>query len=179
MYASREETNRASTALNARRSMISLVAVLGLVVAACGGDATEETTAPEETTTTAAPETTTTTAATTTTTVVGDCPTAFCVKYNIHPDAAWADGTPVTSDDFAFTWETIMDEGNDITSRQGYDQIEGYEVVDEKTIVFQFTNIYAPWQTLFSAVLPKAELEGQPFNEVWDDLITLGSGHSR
>ncbi|MDH4308227.1 MAG: peptide ABC transporter substrate-binding protein [Acidimicrobiia bacterium] len=156
--------------------LFALVAVLGLVIAACGGDATSETTAGETPETTAAPETTTTTAATTTTTVVGECDTAFCVKYNIHPDAAWADGTAVTADDFAFTWEAIMDEGNDITSRQGYDQITGYEVVDEKTIVFNFENIYAPWQTLFGAILPKHELEGQPFNEYWDDLITLGSG---
>lgn len=166
---------RAMRSLRAVR-LFTLVTVLGLVVAACGGDATSDTTTGDTTATTAAPETTTTTAATTTTTVVGECPTAFCVKYNIHPDAAWADGTPVTSDDFAFTWETIMDEGNDITSRQGYDQIEGFEVVDEKTIVFQFANVYAPWQTLFGYILPKAELEGQPFNEVWDDLITLGSG---
>lgn len=156
--------------------LFALVAVLGLVLAACGGDATDETTAPEETTTTAAPETTTTTAATTTTTVVGDCPTAFCVKYNIHADAAWADGTPVTADDFAFTWETIMDEANDITSREGYNQISGYEVVDDKTVTFQFENVYAPWQTLFGAILPKHVLEGENINEVWDDLITLGSG---
>jgi len=157
--------------------MFSLLAVLGLVLAACGSDATTETTAGGETTeTTAAPETTTTTAATTTTTVVGDCPTAFCVMYNIHPDAVWADGTPVTADDFAFTQDTIMDENNDITSREGNNKITGYEIIDDKTIVMQFDEVYAPWQTLFSAILPKHELEGQPFNEYWDDLITLGSG---
>ncbi len=156
--------------------MLSLLAVLGLVLAACGTDATTETTEGETTETTAAAETTTTTAATTTTTVVGDCPTAFCVKYNIHPDASWADGTPVTSDDFGFTWETIMNEDNDILSRDGYDKISGYEVVDDKTVVFQFDSVYAPWQTLFPAILPKAALEGEDFDTVWDDLITLGSG---
>ncbi len=156
--------------------MLSLLAVLGLVLAACGSDATTETTEGDTTETTAAAETTTTTAATTTTTVVGDCPTAFCVKYNIHPDASWADGTPVTADDFGFTWETIMNEDNDILSRDGYDKISGYEVVDDKTVVFQFDSVYAPWQTLFGVIMPKAELEGKDFDTVWDDLITLGSG---
>ena len=39
------------------------------------------------------------------------------MKYNIHPDAAWADGTPVTADDFVFTYETIINPVLDITSR--------------------------------------------------------------
>jgi peptide/nickel transport system substrate-binding protein len=98
------------------------------------------------------------------------------VKYNIHPDAAWADGTPVTADDFAFTQDTIMNPQLDITSREGNNKITSYEIVDDKTIVFAFSELYAPWQTLFSAILPKHILEGQPFNTVWDDLITMGSG---
>ena len=54
--------------------------------------------------------------------------------------------------------------------------ITGYEVVDDKTVVFAFDEIYAPWQTLFSFVLPAHILEGEPFNTVWDDAISMGSG---
>ena len=151
---------------------VSLLAVLAVIAAACGTGGGQA----DTTTTSAAPETTTTTAATTTTTVVGECPTAFCVRYNIHQDAAWADGTPVTAEDFAFTFETIMNPDNDILSREGYDKIEDYEIVDDKTIVFHYSEIFAPWQTLFSAIIPKHEMEGQDFNTYWDDIITLGSG---
>ena len=50
------------------------------------------------------------------------------------------------------------------------------EIVDEKTVVFAFGAVYAPWQSLFSAVMPKHVLEDQPFNAIWDELITVGSG---
>jgi peptide/nickel transport system substrate-binding protein len=153
---------------------MSLLAVFALVAAACGDAEPSETTADQETTTTAeAPEATTTTAPEA---VEGDCPDAFCVKYNIHPDAAWADGTPVTATDFGFTYDTIMNDQLDITSREGYNKMTSYEVVDDKTFLAVFGELYAPWQTMFSAILPAHELEAKPFNSYWDDIITLGSG---
>ena len=82
----------------------------------------------------------------------------------------------MTAADFVFTYETIADPALDITSREGYHLITGYEVVDDKTVVFAFDEIYAPWQTLFSSVLPAHILEGEPFNTVWDDAITMGTG---
>jgi peptide/nickel transport system substrate-binding protein len=103
----------------------------------------------------------------------------FTVTYNIHPDAAWADGTPITAEDWEFTWETIMNEDYTITSRDGYDQITQAEIIDDKTIRFHFDDVYAPWRNLFSVterILPKHELEGEDFNTVWNDEITLGSG---
>ncbi len=152
---------------------MSLLAVFALVAAACGDAEPTETTSSETTTTTEAPATTTTTAPAP---VEGECPDAFCVKYNIHPDAAWADGTPVTATDFAFTYDTIMNDQLDITSREGYNKMSGYEVVDDKTFLAIFTELYAPWQTLFGGIMPAHILEGQPFNTVWDDLVTMGSG---
>ena len=155
----------------------SLLAVLALVIAACGGgeggDTTTTTEAPAPETT-AAPEPAPTT--TEFAPVEGECPDAFCVKYNIRPEAAWADGMPVTATDFAFTYDTIMNDQLDITSREGYNKMTGYEVVDDKTFLAIFGEPYAPWQTLFPTVLPAHELEGKPFNSYWDDRITLGSG---
>jgi len=156
---------------------VPLLAVLSLVLAACAGTTGETTTTAAET-----PETTEAAQQETTTTefqaVEGECPDAFCVLYNIHPDAAWSDGTPVTADDFAFTYETTINPVLDITSRDGFDQITGYEIIDDKTIQFAFGQIYAPWQTLFATpgLMPKHVLENQPFNAIWDDLITVGSG---
>jgi peptide/nickel transport system substrate-binding protein len=142
--------------------------VLGLVAAACTGEA--------EVTTTTAAATTTTRAPTTTEAPSPECPDAFCVRYHIRPDAAWADGTPVTAGDFAFTLETLMDQDLQIASRAGYNLITGYEIVDDKTFLAIFSEVYAPWRNLFNVVLPAHELSGKPFNEVWDEAITLGSG---
>lgn len=154
----------------------ALLAALTLVLAACAGATTGETTttAGAEATTTAAEETTTTEFEA----VEGDCPDAFCVLYHIHPDATWSDGTPITAEDFAFTYETTINPVLDITSRDGYDKMTGYEVVDDKTFLAIFGEVYAPWRTLFSSpgVMPKHVLENQPFNAVWDELITVASG---
>jgi peptide/nickel transport system substrate-binding protein len=152
----------------------SLSLALILLVGACTGEAEPSTTTGGVTTTLL--PTTTTTAATTTTVSVGECRDTFCVRYHIRPEAAWADGTPVTATDFVFTYETIVDPAYEIASREGYHLITGYEVVDEKTVLFAFDEIYAPWQTLFSTVLPAHILEGQPFDTAWDDAITMGSG---
>jgi peptide/nickel transport system substrate-binding protein len=149
----------------------SLVVVLTLAASACVGGGTTTTTDTPATTT---PSATSTDAAPTT--VVGACPDVFCVEYAIRPEASWADGTPVSAEDFAFTYETLADPDLDIANRSGYSQITGYEVVDEKTVVFAFAQVYAPWQTLFSIVLPKHVLEGEPFDTVWDEAITMGSG---
>jgi peptide/nickel transport system substrate-binding protein len=168
--------NRSIPARPRQRSLalVFLVALIALVLAACDG---------ESTATSVEAETATTRASTTTvapsTTIIGGCPEVFCVKYFIRPEATWADGAPVTAEDFAFTYETIMRTDLDIASRTGYSQITGYEIVDDKTVVFAFGEVYAPWRTLFGRVLPAHALEGQSFETIWDEAITLGSGPFR
>ena len=71
-----------------------------MVAVACTGEAESTTTAAPVLTTTT-PEATTTAAPTTT--IADACRDTFCVRYNIRPEAAWADGTPVTAEDFVFT----------------------------------------------------------------------------
>lgn len=144
------------------------LALLGLLFA-CDGSASS-------TSTTLVPSTTTTRRATTTTTAPPECPDAFCVRYHIRPEAAWADATPVTADDFAFTLETLIDPDNQVASRDGYSLVSGYEVVDEKTFLLSFSQVYAPWRELFKVVLPAHELEGESFNTGLDEDIGLGSG---
>ncbi len=152
-----------------RSKWLMVLAAFALIVAACGDEEAEETT------TTAAPATTTTAAATTTT-EAGEEP-VFFVTFNIHPDAAWADGVPVTADDFIFTWETIMNPDFDITSREGFNKIITAEAIDDKTVRFGYSEIYAPWQNQWTqSIFPKHELEGKDFDEVWNEEITLGSG---
>ena len=102
----------------------------------------------------------------------------FTVTYTIKDEAAWSDGEPVSPEDFVFTWQTVIDEDNDqMTSREGYEDIEDYEVVDDQTITFEFTQPYAPWPLLFSNLLPEHVLEGEDFQAVMnDELPDVGSG---
>ncbi|MGH2737085.1 MAG: peptide ABC transporter substrate-binding protein, partial [Actinomycetota bacterium] len=92
----------------------------------------------------------------------------FSITYTIKEEAQWSDGTPVSADDYIFTFETTMDPKNDMATRAGYDQIEDFEKIDEKTIKFNFKEPYAGWKdALFNPVYPAHALEGENFNKVW------------
>jgi len=97
----------------------------------------------------------------------------FSVTYTIREEAVWNDGTPVSADDFVFTWETLTnpDYAEQITSTDGYDLITDAEVVDEKTVTFNYSEPYAPWRLLFTDIMPAHVLEGQDFLTVWNDGI--------
>jgi len=97
----------------------------------------------------------------------------------------WSDGTPLTSADVKFTWEAVMDPGNAPSSRTGYDKIESIETPDDQTVVLHFSELYPPWQTLFTqgpnnsgAIIPKHILEGETALEGHDFIHqpTVGSG---
>ena len=101
------------------------------------------------------------------------------VTYTIHEDATWSDGEPITADDFVFTYETLMDEqwAEQITSQAGYEDIEDYEIEDDKTVTFTYEQPYAAWRLLFDNVLPAHVLEGEDFETVMnDELPDVGSG---
>jgi peptide/nickel transport system substrate-binding protein len=92
----------------------------------------------------------------------------FTLTYTIKDEAVWSDNTPITADDFEFTWETYINPDNDVASRDGYDDIDSAEIVDDKTIAFTFKDAYAGWRDLFNPLLPKHALEGENFNKVWN-----------
>ena len=106
--------------------------------------------------------------------LVGDAKTTtkpkFTVTYQIKPNAVWNDGTQVSSDDFIFTWNTIMNPKNEVASRSGYDSIQKMVKVNGKTFRAEFKKPYVNWRSLFgfSSLLPQHALKGQSdFNQVW------------
>ena len=101
----------------------------------------------------------------------------FTVTYKIREEAQWNDGTPVSADDFVFTWETTMDKKNQMASTAGFDKIEDAEVIDEKTVKFNFSEPYAAYKDLFSPVYPKHAIEGEDFNKVWNKCWCDGDGN--
>ena len=104
------------------------------------------------------------------------------MKYTfyLNKDAKWADGTPVTSEDVIFTYETIMNPNN-LTSlfRAGFeDAFEKVYAVDEYTVVFKTkTKRWSNFIDAFSlVVLPKKEFEGKDFNKDFNLNLPMGSG---
>jgi microcin C transport system substrate-binding protein len=98
----------------------------------------------------------------------------------LDKDARWTDGTPVTTEDVMFTYETIMDPEN-LTSIFRIDYENSFDkvyAIDERTVVFKAKN--RRWKNFNSAysfmVLPKHEYEGKDFNRDFGLMLPPGSG---
>jgi peptide/nickel transport system substrate-binding protein len=90
------------------------------------------------------------------------------ITWKLKSGLKWSDGQPLTSADVKFTWESIMNPANAVMSRVGYDKIASIETPDDTTAVLKFSELFPPWQTLFTqgpnnsgALLPKHILDGQ------------------
>ena len=104
----------------------------------------------------------------------------FRVTYTLLEEAQWSDGTPITARDVEFTWERRVDEDVVVANRTGYNLVTDTEIIDDKTITFTFSEVYAPWRLMFSTIdaviLPAHILDGEDLNEVWRDEIPVASG---
>ncbi|MEB3284202.1 MAG: peptide ABC transporter substrate-binding protein [Candidatus Sericytochromatia bacterium] len=84
--------------------------------------------------------------------------TGMSVTWKLRKGVRWHDGAPFTAEDVKFTWEVIMHPKTRVTSRDGFDKITQAVILDPYTIRFDFKQIYAPYDLLFSgggAILPK------------------------
>jgi peptide/nickel transport system substrate-binding protein len=78
--------------------------------------------------------------------------------YTINPDAVWSDGTPITADDFIFSWQ--MQKSSDpaaggcpaLLGTTGYEQIASVEGSGEgnKTVTVTYATPFSDWQSLYS-----------------------------
>jgi peptide/nickel transport system substrate-binding protein len=105
------------------------------------------------------------------------------ITINLIEDATWSDGTPVTSADFVFTHEMIMDDANVVDSKYPHDHLVSVEAPDDYTVVMTFEEPFTPWTPNFwRVVLPKHILEpvyqaeGSIESAAWNNAPTVGCG---
>lgn len=112
------------------------------------------------------------------------------VTFRLRPEARWSDGRPVTGADVAFTWRTMTDPANQVTSSAGWDEItairpgrtaSGGRCPRATCFTVAFAGDYAPWRDVFSVssgyfVLPRHVLRDEDFNTVWNSGGIVGSG---
>jgi peptide/nickel transport system substrate-binding protein len=117
------------------------------------------------------------------------------ITLKLRDDIKWSDNTPMTSADFVFTYDMILNDANTAADRSPYDLlvdpsnpdsprvIAGVSAPDERTVVITFNTVYIPWQTsLFTYVLPKHILQpvfdadGTLDNAEWNRAPMVGSG---
>lgn len=99
---------------------------------------------------------------------------SMTVRYLIRDDAVWADGTPITGDDFAFTYDIIVNSDLPI-DRTTYQDITA---TDSDADFFSFT-LPAPTlehELLFDTIIPRHDVEGSDFLNDWNDTMWVSGG---
>ncbi len=105
------------------------------------------------------------------------------ITMKLRDDLVWSDGTPLTAEDFVFTWQMIVDPSNIVSSVYPYDYLESVEAPDPQTVVMTFSELFVPWlATFWRGVLPKHvlepvfEAEGSIDAAEWNLAPTVGCG---
>jgi peptide/nickel transport system substrate-binding protein len=79
----------------------------------------------------------------------------IAMTWHLQEGVKWHDGVEFTSKDVCFTWRFIVSEGSEVYNRDEYLNIEDCQEVDPYTVKFIWTVPYAPYNTLFEAILPE------------------------
>lgn len=100
------------------------------------------------------------------------------VTFTYKKTANWSDGKPVTGADFLATWKTIMNPNYDITSRDGWQDIQSVKVKGKSvTVAWKKGKAYAAWDALVgSSIVPAHAIAGKDFNHIWDNSVPISSG---
>lgn len=82
------------------------------------------------------------------------------ITLHLRDDIVWSDGTPITSADFKFTYDTVMTDANAVNSQYPYDYLDSVEAPDDLTVVMNFAEPFAAWEANFwHGILPAHVLQ--------------------
>jgi len=105
------------------------------------------------------------------------------LTFKLRDDLVWSDGTPLTADDFVFTYEMVINPANTVAQVSPYDLVKSIEAPDPQTVVVTFEEPYAAWiGTFWRGLLPKHILQpvfdadGTIDNAGWNRNPTVGCG---
>ncbi len=91
--------------------------------------------------------------------------TGVDLTYTIRPDAMWADGAPVTTDDVRFTYAFGRNKDSAVANAELYREILGVDVKDDKTFTLHFDRLGYDYAAIDDFVLLPAHLEQAAFSD--------------
>ncbi|HLZ28739.1 MAG TPA: ABC transporter substrate-binding protein [Chloroflexota bacterium] len=101
------------------------------------------------------------------------------ITYKLRDDLLWSDGQKITSADYKFTWDRMMDEKVNFPYRKLFqDYFTSLTAPDDATLVFQLKEVFAP-ALLYSGIdaIPKHVFENLDINDnPRNNNPTVGSG---
>jgi peptide/nickel transport system substrate-binding protein len=100
------------------------------------------------------------------------------ITYKLRSGVKWHDGVAFTSKDVKFSWEAVMNPGNNPNTHVGYEEIRSVDTPDDTTVIFHLKRKFAPFvETVFSesdnpiCIVPEhilakyANINQVPFNQ--------------
>ena len=87
----------------------------------------------------------------------------IAVRYVIHPQATWGDGTPVTTRDVRFTWEVGREPRSGVATQELYRRIAKIEIRDDKTFILHMDRVTFEYADINDFRLLPEHLEGKIF----------------
>jgi len=89
--------------------------------------------------------------------------TGVDLTFTIRPDAQWADGAPVTTEDVKFTYEVGRNKDSAISNAELYRRILSVDIKDDKTFTLHFDRLTNDYAAIDDFVLLPAHLERGAF----------------
>jgi len=87
----------------------------------------------------------------------------IALTYQIHPEATWGDGTPVSTDDVLFTHEVGAHPQSGVGAAELYRRITAIDVHDEKTFTLHVDRVTFDYNAISDFRLLPAHLEREVF----------------
>ena len=79
----------------------------------------------------------------------------IAVTYDIHPEATWGDGMPVTARDVVFTWEAGRHELSGFAGNEGFRRTLAIDVIDDKTFTVHLDRVTYQYNVYGTMLLPR------------------------
>lgn len=86
----------------------------------------------------------------------------MAVTIKLKPDLKWGDGTPVTTQDLAFTWKAGMDPASGWSNTNPWNRATSIDIVDDHTAVLHLSGVmvsYNQWDEILPAHIEQPILE--------------------
>lgn len=96
-------------------------------------------------------------------------------KVTLKDKIFWQDGTPITSEDVKYTYDTILENDSIMDINEDYSKIEGIEIINKKEFNIVFKENVKDWKKLFGIIFQEGSLEDMDiYNFSVEDIITNG-----
>ncbi len=99
------------------------------------------------------------------------------VTFTLRQGVTFHDGTPLTSEDVAYTYQSVLDDQNNSSIRGDFAAIESVAATDPATVVFKLKYPYAAiLQRATLGIVPKKLLDGQSLESADFNTKPVGTG---